>query len=194
MRNFLGLLFILTIGFTSCEGRKTQNQALIESVAEFNKMASFEINEYYPETYVEREVDTLLSNGYRVKIKMYSDMDNSVLFTKIKDTINYQTYYRNFKFDIIVLKDNQEIYNNSFDKQKANEAFNYKSNLASDSNLYNFDKLAVLKSIQVNDNPSYTNLVLIDVMYAIPESDNYASHRLFIDNKGKLNIVQVEVN
>ena len=40
---------------------------------------------------------------------------------------------------------------------------------------------------------SFTNMVVIDVLYTIPESDRFASHRLFIDAKGKSNIVQVEV-
>ncbi len=193
MRTIFGLLLILIIGFTSCDGRITQNQALSESIEEFKKSASLEVNVYVPEAYLELEVDTLLSNGYSVKIKTYSDMSNSVLFTKIKDTINYQTHYRNFKFNISVSKDDKLIYKESFDKEKANKAFNYKASLVPGSNLYNFDKLSVLKSIQVNDDPSYTNMVLIDIIFAIPETDRYASHTLFINEKGKSNSVQVEV-
>lgn len=194
MRTLFGLILILIIGFTSCDGRKTKNQALLESIEEFKKSASLEVNVYVPETYLEREVDTLLSNGYRVKIRTYSDMSNSVLFTKIKDTINYQTNYRNFKFDIRIEKEGKLIYNESFDKKKVNTALNYKANFNSESDLYNFDKLAVLKSIQVNDDPSYVNMVLIDIMYVIPEVDRVASHTLFIDEKGKSNFVKVEVN
>ncbi len=193
MRTIFGLLLILIIGFTSCDGRITQNQALSESIEEFKKSASLEVNVYVPEAYLELEVDTLLSNGYSVKIKTYSDMSNSVLFTKIKDTINYQTHYRNFKFNISVSKDDKLIYKESFDKEKANKAFNYKASLVPGSNLYNFDKLSVLKSIQVNDDPSYTNMVLIDIIFAIPETDRYASHTLFINENGKSNSVQVEV-
>lgn len=194
MRTLFGLILILIIGFTSCDGRKTKNQALLESIEEFKKSASLEVNVYVPETYLEREVDTLLSNGYRVKIRTYSDMSNSVLFTKIKDTINYQTNYRNFKFDIRIEKEGKLIYNESFDKKKVNTALNYKANFNSESDLYNFDKLAVLKSIQVNDDPSYVNMVLIDIMYVIPEVDRVASHTLFIDEKGKSTFVKVEVN
>lgn len=193
MKHLLGLLLLLAIAFTSCEGRKTQRQALSESIAEFKKSVNIEINVYIPETYIEQDVDTLMNNGFRVKIKTYADMSNAVRFSKIKDTINYQTYYRNFKFDISVSKDDKVIYNKSFNKKKVNKAFKYKGNLVSGSDLFNFDTLAVLKSIQVNDDPTYTNMVLIDIMYAIPESDRYAIHRMFIDNRGKSNIVQVEV-
>lgn len=193
MKQLILILLIIGIGFFSCEDRKTQNQALSESIEEFKKTVNFETNVYIPETYIEQEVDTIMSNGFRVKVKTYSDLSNAVRFSKIKDTINYQTHYRNFKFDISIYKNDKEIYNESFDKQKINKAFNYDANLVSGSDLYNFNTLAVLKSINVNDDPSYTNVVLIDIMYAIPESNRYATHRLFIDNKGKSNVVQTEV-
>lgn len=192
MRNILGLLLFTILGFISCEGRITKNQALAKDIEEFNKTVSVQIDVYKPESYTERQVDTTLSNGFRVKIKAYTDMDNSVLFTKIKDTINYQTYYRNFKFDILVEKDNKIIYNKSFDKQKANTAFNFNANLLKGSDLYNFDKLAILNAIQVDDDPSYTNTVAIDVMYAIPETDKVSHHKILINDKGESNFIQTE--
>jgi hypothetical protein len=192
MRNILGLLLIIVLGFTSCEGRITKNQALAKDIEEFNKTVSLEIDVYKPESFTERQVDTTLNNGFRVKIKTYTDMDNSVLFTKIKDTVNYQTYYRNFKFDILVEKNNKVIYNKSFDKQKANTAFNFNSNLLKGSELYNFDKLAILNAIQLDDDPSYTNTVAIDVMYVIPETDKVSHHKILINDKGKANFIKTE--
>jgi len=193
MKHLLAILTLCSIALMSCEGRKTQQQALFESIEEFKKTVSFEKHVYIPESYMEQEVDTLMSNGFRVKIKTYTDMTNAVHFSKIKDTINYQTYYRNFKFDVSVTKDEQEIYNESFDKQRVNKAFNYNTNLIAGSDLYQFNTLAVLKSIQVNDDPAYTNRVAVDILYSIPETDKLTSHMLFIDKKGKSNIIQVEV-
>ena len=194
MKKTFGLLLILVIAFTSCEGRKTKNQALSESIKEFKKSANLEVDIYLPKTYIEREIDTLLSNGYRVKIKTYSDMNNSVLFSKIKDTINYQTHYRNYKFDILVEKEGELIYNESFDKLKANKALDYNANYASNSHLYNFDKLAVLKSIQVDDDISPKNMITIDIMFAIPETSRYAFHKMYIDERGKSSFVYIEEN
>ncbi|WP_179335124.1 hypothetical protein [Winogradskyella costae] len=194
MKHLLGLLIIIIIGFTSCEGRKTQSQALYESIAEFKKTVTFETNIYIPENYLEHQVDTLMSNGFRVKIKTYSDMTKDVLFSNIKDTINYQTHYRNFKFDIRVEKEGQLIFEESFDKQKANKLFGYRDDFASDSPFYNFDKLAILHSIQVDDEPSLKNKVLIDVMYAIPETNRTALHTLFVNDNGTINMVHVTQN
>jgi len=194
MKHLLGLLIVIIISVTSCEGRKTKSQALSESIKNFNKTINFETNTYIPETYIEHEVDTLMSNGYHVKIKAYSDMSNAVKFSKIKDTINQQTHYRNFKFDIIVEKDGQLIYEESFDKLKANKLLGYRDNFVPDSPFYNFDKLAILQSIQVDDEPSLKNEVLIDVIYAIPESNRSALHTLFINDDGSISMVHVTQN
>ena len=193
MRNLFGILLIILLGITSsCEGRITKKQALAEDIEEFKKTVSVQLEIFEPESYTEHRVDTILSNGFRVKIKAYTDMHHSVLFTKIKDTINYQTHYRNFKFDIIVEKDNKVIYDKSFDKQKANKAFKFNPNLVKGSELYNFDKLAILNAIQVDDDPNYANMVAIDVMYVIPETDKVSYHKILIDNKGKANFIQTE--
>ncbi|WP_407557125.1 hypothetical protein [Winogradskyella sp. 4-2091] len=193
MKNLI-LLFIITIAFASCENRRTQSQALSESIEEFKKTVNFESNVFIPENYIEREVDTLMSNGYRVKIKTYSDMTNTVLFSKIKDTINYQTHYRNFKFDIRVEKQGQLIYEESFDKDKANKLFGYRDDFITESTLHNFNKLAVLQSIQVDDEPTLKNKVLIDVRYTIPETNRFALHTLYVNDNGTINMVHATQN
>ncbi|WP_299100568.1 hypothetical protein [uncultured Winogradskyella sp.] len=193
MKNLI-LLFIITIAFASCENRRTQSQALSESIEEFKKTVNFESNVFIPENYIEREVDTLMSNGYRVKIKTYSDMTNTVLFSKIKDTINYQTHYRNFKFDIRVEKQGQLIYEESFDKDKANKLFGYRDDFITESPLHNFNKLAVLQSIQVDDEPTLKNKVLIDVRYTIPETNRFALHTLYVNDNGTINMVHATQN
>lgn len=185
MRNILGLLLILVIAFTSCEGRKTQNQALSESIEEFNKKVTLQVEVYEPETCVEQEVDTLFSNGFHIKIKAYTDMTNSVLFTKIKDTINYQTYYRQFKINVLVEKEGKEIYKQEFNKSMMNTELGYLPNLNSGSPIYNFYKHAVLKSIQIDEELSTEDAVFIDIAYAIPNQDYIDWQKLKIDKSGK---------
>ena len=192
MKNLLGLFLIIAVISTSCDGRKSQSEALTESIKEFSKKVTLQKDVYKPNDYIERQTDTLLSNGFRVKIKAYTDLNNSVVFTHIKDTINYNTYYRNFKIDISVSKNNKVIFNESIDKQKAIKFFNYKSTLLLDSEFYNFDKLAVLKSVEVNADPVNTNVVAIEFLYAIPESERFAYHTLIIDETGKSTILPVE--
>lgn len=191
MKHFLGLLFIITIAFTSCEGRKTSHQALAESIEEFKKTANLEVDVFIPESYFEKEVDTVLHNGFKVKIKTFTDLEHSVDFSKIKDTINYQTHYRNFKFEISIKKDNKVIYNEHFNKERVNKDFNNSNNTKEGLISPDFDKLAVLKSIQINDDPSFITNVKIDILYTIPESDKHVGFTLVVDDKGRSNILHV---
>jgi hypothetical protein len=193
MKHF-SVLLLLFVAFISCEGRKTQNQALAEDIEDFKKVVSYEVNVYVPETYMEREVDTLLSNGFYIKIKTYSDMDNSVLFTKIKDTVNYQTYHRNFKFDIIVKKNDELLLNRHFDKKSINKLFKYDTVTKSNIEGYDFYKLGVLNSIQIDTSLQSTDLIKIDIIYAIPETNRRSLHSLFIDDKGVLEVERLETN
>ncbi|WP_422104316.1 hypothetical protein [Winogradskyella sp.] len=192
MRNFAFILLLLVLAVTSCEGRKTQSQALKEAIEDFKKTVTVEIPVYQPESYMEREVDTLLHNGYRVKIKTYTDMDHAVLFTKIKDTINYQTYYRNFKFHILIEKNGKRIFNTHFDKTRINSLLEYKDSPISE--LRDFDKLSVLKSIELNKDLPNSEYVEIDIMYAIPNTDKVALHTISINEKGLMNIKRKQVN
>lgn len=194
MKKTILLILLFFVVLTNCDGRKSNNNSLSESVQEFNKDFKAEVITYQPKDYIEIEVDTLLSNGYNVKIKTYTDLNNSVVFSKIVDTINYKTYHRNYKFDIRVEKHGKLIFKETFDKVKANKKMGYKSNLATDSPLYNFNELAILKSITVDDEPSIKECVMINLMYAIPNTKRYASHTLFINDNGTSNAVHVKIN
>ena len=194
MKKIFGLLLLLIIGFTSCEGRKTSRQALSESIEEFKKNVNLETHVYIPEAYIEHEVDSTLSNGFRVKIKTYSDMDNSVRFSKVKDTVNYQTHYRNFKFDIRVEKQGQLIYEETFDKLKVNKILGYRDDFTSSSPFYNFSALAVLKSVSLDEENSLNNTVYINFMYAVPETDRFAVHTFSINEDGSSNVILVKTN
>lgn len=186
MKTTICILLLLLIGFSSCDGRKTKNQSLSESIEEFKKSATIEIDIYKPENFVERKIDTLLSNGYHVTIKTYTDMYNSVLFTKIKDTINYQTFYRNYEFDILVEKDDQLIFKESFNKDKLQTAIKY------NADTFNFEELAVLKSIEIDDYKSLNDHIVIDILYTIPETDKTLSNQLVINKNGKSNFILTE--
>ena len=48
MKKILGLLVVLVVGFTSCEGRKTQSQALSEDIEDFKKNITIEVDVYHP--------------------------------------------------------------------------------------------------------------------------------------------------
>lgn len=94
MKNTISLLVLLIIGFTSCDGRITANQSLTESIEEFKINTAIESQTYIPEVYTEISNDTLLSNGFRVKTTTFTDMDNSIVRSVVKDSVTYKEYYR----------------------------------------------------------------------------------------------------
>ncbi len=192
MRKFLFIFLLLVLAFTSCEGRKNKAQAFTEDIEEFSKKVIIEIPIYEPEAYMERKIDTLFQNGYRVSINTFTDMNNTVLFTKIKDTINYQTYYRNFKFRILIEKHGKLIYDNTFDKNRINDLLNFNNLNASE--LKDFDELAILKSIELSKTQPLSEHIEIDIMYAIPNTNKISLHTLYINEEGLLNVERKPYN
>ena len=191
MKNLFYIFVILTttIVFTSCDGRKSQRKILSESVEKFNKTNTFEYNVFKPISLLETTVDSMLQNGYRVKIKTYTDTKNSVVITSTNDNRKQKTSYRNYKFDITVEKQGKLIFNDSFDKLKANKLFDFKTNLDKTSRLHDFYKSSVLQYIALRDEPSSKNKILIDVVYAIPETDRYIEKTILIKDDGTINSI-----
>lgn len=192
---YFGLLIFIIILFQNCDGRDRAHKTTDEALIENKLLDSFSQNvSFYPKNYSEVETDTILPNGFKVKIKAYTDMESHVPFSKVKGSITYTKKYRNFKFDIIVEKDNTLIYQEHFDKDKINNLLGYNSAYFTESSpFYNFDKLAILKSIQVDDELSLKNEVLIDILYAIPNSNRLARHTLFVNENGETGFVIVDV-
>lgn len=195
MKYFFIILVVSIAFFTSCDGKERAYKNNNEKINDSNLSQSyFEQVTYIPENSFKQEVDTILGNGFHVKIKTYTDLNNNVTFTKTQDTFKNIDHYRNFKFDLFVEKEGKIIYNESFDKEKANKLLGYKNDFPEESPYHNFNDLAVLKSIEVDDEPKLKDKVLIDIVYAIPESNRYAVHTLFINEDGITNVVHVEIN
>lgn len=117
MRKLLGLFIILIIGFTSCEGRKTQYQSLSEDIEEFKKLNVIEKVSYYPEDYTETVNDTILNNGYKIQVKYFSDMQKSIEKEYTKDDIKFRNYYREFNSEVSISFKSKTIFNQLIDKE-----------------------------------------------------------------------------
>ncbi|GGG49849.1 hypothetical protein [Bizionia arctica] len=118
MSKFILLLVFIGIVSVSCDGRDrvyNNNSAVLKE----NKLLdSFsESITYIPETYTEVVTDTILSNGFHIKMKTYSSMEKSVLNEFKQDTINHKEYYREFISEVIITKNSIEIFNKKVDKQ-----------------------------------------------------------------------------
>ncbi|MEZ4793494.1 MAG: hypothetical protein R2783_08565 [Gelidibacter sp.] len=139
MKNILIVLMLLFVGFVSCDGRKSKSVALRESIEEFkDSIGPIEIIKYIPEDYAEIVTDTLLSNGFRIKIKTYSDMEHGIVDSiSVIDSITTKTIKRDFISDVTVFKDGKEIFSKKIDKPLFSATYDYHGDILKDMTLAN---------------------------------------------------------
>ena len=184
MKQFIFLLVIATIGIVSisCDGRdrvfKTNTEVLIE-----NKLLdSFSENiSYVPETYTEVATDTILYNGFHVKLKTYTIMDKHIVNEFKQDSIVYKKYYREFVTDVIVTKNDKEIFNERIDKE-----FIHKHN-----NNLQLNKAII--NVMVNQVSSVKNHGLVlSAMIKDIQNETIKFCDILIDSEGNLVLKEVQ--
>lgn len=184
MKQFIFLLVIATIGIVSisCDGRdrmfKTNTEVLIE-----NKLLdSFSENiTYFPETYTEVATDTILYNGFHVKLKTYTIMDKHIVNEFKQDSIVYKKYYREFVTDVIVTKNDKEIFNERIDKE-----FIHKHN-----NNLQLNKAII--NVMVNQVSSVKNHGLVlSAMIKDIQNETIKFCDILIDSEGNLVLKEVQ--
>ena len=176
MNKLLVFISAILLAFISCDGRHRAYQSNQDILKEHKLYKSFSENvKYLPETYSEIITDTILSNGFNVKIKTYTDMEHSYLSEFTKDTIQYKNYYRDIKTSVNISKGNQVItsklitkdlfidYDNSYSKSLKNE---------------------IIQEVWLNQYASIkNNSVILNVLFHKPNSKDYIYYTLtFMDN------------
>lgn len=170
------LILPIIIAFCSCESRQTKNNLLQKSISKYkNDFKLIEVKNYYPKAYNEIITDTLLSNGYRVKIKTFTDMNNAVSVVSKTSTIYQTDYYRQVTSEVVVFKNNKLIFNKSF-----NSNF-LKQHIFENKNSNNFinNYVYVDEAASINSN----KLVLIASQIS-PKSNIKDIYKIEIDETG----------
>lgn len=172
------LVFILAIllVFVSCDGRHRSYKSNQDILKEQQLYKSFSENiKYFPETYSEITTDTILSNGFNVKIKTYTDMEHSYLNEFTKDTIRHKNYYRNLKASVNISKDTQEIISKLITKDLF---IDYDKSYAKSL------KNEIIQGVWLNQYASINkNKVVLNVLFHKPDSKDYMYYTLtFMDN------------
>lgn len=180
-KKILPLLFlVVVIVLSSCDGRdkahRTAQQDLIDNKVLDTFTGAITI---IPETYFENVTDTLFSNGYLMRTKFYSSMENGVI---VADSEGLKTYYRDILIDIIVSRNNKEIFNNTIDKDFLieNEIFNKQ-----DASTY------IVADFWLDNIDHEDGFPVLVLQYANPKSKN---QRLFRFNFHKKGLVFEEVD
>ncbi|MCF8273547.1 MAG: hypothetical protein K9I95_06920 [Flavobacteriaceae bacterium] len=182
MKGLFVFIFIISITFVSCDGRHKAYQTPKDNLKEHKLYKSFaEHVKYIPEAYFETTTDTILSNGFQVKITSYTDMQTSYLHEFTKDSINHKAYYRNINNTISILKNNKEITSKLITKDVL---ISYNSSFKNDL------KNKVIQGIWLNQYAStITNKVTVNVLFQKPGTNDKTYYTLSFNDNGSFNIV-----
>lgn len=184
MKQFIFLLVIATIGIVSisCDGRDRMFKNNTEVLIENKLLDSFSENiTYVPETYTEVATDTILYNGFHVKLKTYTIMDKHIVNEFKQDSIVYKKYYREFVTDVIVTKNDKEIFNERIDKE-----FIHKHN-----NNLQLNKAII--NVMVNQVSSVKNHGLVlSAMIKDIQNETIKFCDILIDSEGNLVLKEVQ--
>lgn len=111
MNKLIYSIFVIFVVLMSCDGRDRVHKTNEEVLTENKLLDSFSENiTYLPENYIEKATDSILNNGYRVRVKFYSDMLKSVLVEEQKDVIITKTYHRELVTDVEIYKNSTQIF------------------------------------------------------------------------------------
>lgn len=188
MRHFFALLLILILGLTSCEGRKSQNQALAESIDDFKKNTSVEKLTYTPKNYTYQNIDTTFVNGFSIYNKLYIDMENSILVEeKNKNSIVHKTYIREGKADVIVKFKDEILFSETIDN-----TFILQTDATQKETLKNMTLLNVFLD-KTFSNQSQTNKTDIFIQFYNPKNTKaQLSYKLTINLNKKYTLQKIK--
>lgn len=179
---FLILLFIITL--ISCDGRDRKYKTNAEVLQESNLLKSFseEIN-FIPFEPVEIITDTIMSNGFQIKLK-YNSLENSFI-TKLsksetEEVIN--TNYKNFEASIFVLKDEKIIFNETINKE-----------LFYEFETPTFWSSAIMQFVWIDYETSTKNSINLNTSFCIPETDVCKDFAINIDTYGNIKIEETNL-
>ncbi|WP_066217974.1 hypothetical protein [Formosa haliotis] len=180
-------VIILTIAtlLSSCDGSSKMHKNPKQILAEKNMLSSFsERIVYLPETYTETITDTLLSTGFKIHIKTYTDMNSNISKTEIKDSLNIKTFYRNVLADISVENEQNTVFKQTLSKSFINKNIEGASEWL---------KPFILKSIWLDDKHIATNSsIVLNILYAEPENQTqHKTFQLIISKTGEYQISEI---
>ena len=177
--NKLLFLFLLTIAFVSCDGRDRKHKTNAEVLNENNLLDSFSKKlVFIPEKPIQIITDTILSNGFQVKLN-YSSVENDIILKTIKkenDTLT-KIHYKNFKAKLEVFNNGKAINKSTIDKSLFLE---FENN--------DFWSKAIMQFIWIDYNTSTKNTLHLNTSFNIPDTDIYRDFILKIDNLGNIYI------
>ncbi|WP_298535524.1 hypothetical protein [uncultured Algibacter sp.] len=181
--NTLTVFVLLAVfAFFSCDGRYRKFKSPTEVLAESNLTNAFKKQvRFVPEQPIEIVTDTIMNNGFQVKIKYHSLKDNYIKETfDVSENSGVSTFYSNFEAKVDIIKDGS--YCNDFILNKA---------FLKDFQYPTFWNKAIMQFVWVNFEASTENILCLNTTFRIPNTETFKDFIITIDKKG---VVQIKEN
>ena len=182
MNRLLFFILISALALTSCDGRQRKYKTNAEVLKENKLLKSFtEKIKFVPETYTEIITDTILSNGFEVKITYHSLESDFVLETiKSKNDSRTRIHHKNFEAQLQVFKNNT-IINKSLISKKLFYEFESAAFWAN----------AIMQFLWIDYDASYKNMLYLNTSFCIPNTDECKDFTLKINEQGVIQIEEI---
>ena len=178
------IFFILAVALSSCDGRERAYKSNAEVLSASNLLESFsEETHFIPEAPFEIFTDTILSNGFQVKIK-YNAIEDDFISKKAKsknDSI-INTNHKNFEANLIVYKSKRLIIEQTLNK----DAFSKTDNTA-------FFQNAIMQFVWVDYDASNDHYISLNTSFCIPETESCKDFSIKIDSFGIVAIEEINL-
>ncbi|GEM_PF-3146053 len=189
MKHIIFIIFIGIVALTSCNNRTTERDSLEQAVSRFKKsLEPIEFVEYFPNGYSEKRTDTILSNGVKVSIKSYTDMNRDIIHKTTKDTISVVTeIHRKWVSEVKIEKNGELIFNETID-----DAFFQKYTGINTKALLNTINLET--AINTDNFENSNNYIIIDTGLKFIKENKHFLYSMRIDESGNFSINQSYIN
>ena len=173
------LITTLIITLLSCDGRDRIHKTNAQVLTKNNLLDTFsEQIKFIPEAKVEIVTDTILSNGFQIKINYNSVEHSSILITlKTKNNTITKTHYKNFEAKLHILKNGLTINQSVINKTLFN-TFETAS----------FWETAIMQYIWIDYEASTKHELFLNTSFNIPNTETYIDFILKIDEYGAIQI------
>lgn len=187
MKKLLFLLVLTSISFIGCDGKERVHLSNTEVLKQHKILDSFsEKIEYIPEQYSEINTDTILSNGFRVKLKAFVDMENSIMKIKNINSLHYKTFYRNRIINLYVEKNDKQIFskiiNNNF----------FIENIEKNTNI-NLKNFVLSEGYTTYDDTYVSDKITFTIFFKNFLTDESKSYQLEVNNSGKYRVFENKI-
>ncbi len=181
MKTIFNCLLLLVFLCVSCDGSSnSKNNPKNDVATNTTLIAVSTTKKYVPKNYTEIKTDTLLQNGFQIKLNVFSNLEKNIPKILSNAKTKTDTFYREFEADILVNYNSKLLFKKRINKQFILDYY---------QEIYN-PKLAtvILKNAYVLQQPKTNNASSIILEYCKPNNTSCFSYEIEVYKDGSFKL------